>query len=134
MSKKKNGRECLFDQCLETINFRLVKYPSGWGLIDKQGADLGNIESDRFDGAAMILDRLEIYIEDCFVDDIRKTMGEGASEDWPQLLQAARAAMTQQELEYHSYDLDVLDMVCNHPQEIDLENCHFTEEEEDYFE
>lgn len=45
MSKKKNGRECLFDQFLETINFRLVKYPSGWGLIDKQGADLGNIES-----------------------------------------------------------------------------------------
>lgn len=134
MSKKKNGWECLFDQFLETIDFRLVKYPNGWGLMDKQGADLGNIESDRFDGAAMILDRLEIYIEDCFVDDIRKTMGEGASEDWPQLLQAARTAMTQKELEYHSYDLDVLDMVCNHPQEIDLKNCYFTEEEEDYFE
>lgn len=34
----------------------------------------------------------------------------------------------------YRYGLDVLDMVCNHPQEIDLENCYFTEEEEDYFE
>ena len=96
--------------------------------MDKQGANLGEIESDRFDDAAIIIDRLDIYIGDYFVDDIRETMGEGASEDWPQLLQEAKTSMTQKELEYHSYDLDVLDMICNHPHEINLENCCFTRE------
>lgn len=132
MSENKNQWETLFDQLLNTVEFRLVKYSNGWGLVDKQGANLGEIESDRFDSAAMIIDRLDIYIGDYFVDDIRETMGEGASEDWPQLLQEARASMTQKELEYHSYDLDVLDMICNHPNEIHLENCCYTEEEEVY--
>lgn len=132
MSKSKNQWETLFDQLLNTVEFRLVKYPDGWGLVDKQGANLGEIESDRFDDAAMILDRLDIYIGDYFVDDIRETMGEGASEDWPQLLQEARTAMTPKELEYHRFDLDVLEMICNHPNEINLENCCYTEEEEVY--
>ena len=129
MSENKNQWETLFDQLLNTVEFRLVKYSDGWGLVDKQGANLGEIESDRFDDAAMILDRLDIYIGDYFVDDIRETMGEGASEDWPQLLQEARTAMTQKELEYHRFDLDVLEMICNHPNEINLENCCYTEEE-----
>lgn len=129
MSKSKNQWETLFDQLLNTVEFRLVKYPDGWGLVDRQGANLGEIESDRFDGAAMIIDRLDIYIGDYFVDDIRETMGEGASEDWPQLLQEARTAMTPKELEYHRFDLDVLEMICNHPNEINLENCCYTEEE-----
>ena len=128
MSENKNQWETLFDQLLNTVEFRLVKYSDGWGLVDKQGANLGEIESDRFDDAAMILDRLDIYIGDYFVDDIRETMGEGASEDWPQLLQEARTAMTQKELEYHRFDLDVLEMICNHPNEINLENCCYTEE------
>ena len=128
MSENRNQWETLFDQLLNTVEFRLVKYSNGWGLVDKQGANLGEIESDRFDDAAMILDRLDIYIGDYFVDDIRETMGEGASEDWPQLLQEARTAMTQKELEYHRFDLDVLEMICNHPNEINLENCCYTEE------
>ena len=134
MSKKKNGWECLFDQFLETIDFRLVKYPNGWGLMDRQGADLGNIESDRFRDASTIIDRLDIYIKDYFADEIQASMDEYEAESWSDLLQEARATMPPEALQYHHYGLAVLDMVCNHPQEIDLENCHFTEEEEDYFE
>ena len=130
---EQNTWEILFDQFLNTIEFRLVKYPDGWGLVDKQGANLGEIESDRFDGAAMILDRLGIYIEDYFVDDIRETMSKGPSEDWPQLLQEVRAVMTPKELEYHRYDLDVLEMICGHPHEIDLENCCYTEEGQEVY-
>ena len=132
ISKGQNKWEALFDRFLKTIEFRLVKYHDGWGLIDKQGANLGGIESDRFGNAAMILDRLDIYIRDYFVDDIRETVGESASEDWPQLLQEAKAAMTPKELECHSFDLDVLEMVCSHPHEINLENCRFTTELEEY--
>lgn len=40
--------------------------------------------------------------------------------------------MTPKELEYHRFDLDVLEMICNHPNEINLENCCYTEEEEVY--
>mgnify|MGYP001054024852 FL=1 len=134
MSEKKNDWECLFDQFLETIDFRLVKYPSGWGLMDKQGADLGNIESDRFRNASTIIDRLDIYIKDYFADEIQASMDEYEAESLSDLLQEARATMPPETLQYHHYGLAVLDMVCNHPQEIDLENCHFTEEEEDYFE
>ena len=130
---EQNTWEILFDRFLNTIEFQLVKYPDGWGLVDKQGANLGEIESDRFDGAAMILDRLGIYIEDYFVDDIRETMGKGPSEDWSHLLREARASMTPKELEYHRYDLDVLDMICNHPHEINLENCCFTEEKQEVY-
>ena len=134
MSKKKNGWECLFDQFLETIDFRLVKYPDGWGLIDQQRANLGNIDSDRFRNASTIIDRLDIYIKDYFADEIQEGMDGCETEEWSDLLQEARTTMQSKDLEYYRYGLDVLDMVCNHPQEIDLENCYFTEEEEDYFE
>lgn len=133
VSKDKNKWETLFDQFLSTIEFRLVKCPDGWGLIDKQGANWGDIESDRFCDAATIIDRLEIYIEDSFVDDICETMDRSSSEDWTKLLHDARATMTAEELECHSYDLDVLDMICNHPHEINLENCCFTKEKQEEY-
>ena len=124
-----NKWENLFDQFLNTIEFQLVKYPDGWGLVDKQGANLGEIESERFDDAATIIDRLDIYTEDYFVDDICETMDRSASEDWSKLLQEARVSMAPKELEYHRFDLDVLEMICGHPHEINLENCCFTKEE-----
>ena len=132
--KDKNKWEHLFDQFLETIDFRLVKYPDGWGLIDQQRANLGNIESDRFRNASTIIDRLDIYIKDYFADEIQEGMDGCETEEWSDLLQEARTTMQSKDLEDYRYGLDVLDMVCNHPQEIDLENCYFTEEEEDYFE
>jgi len=128
VSENKNQWETLFDQFLDTVEFRLVKYPDGWGLVDKQEANLGEIESERFDAAVTIIDRLDVYTEDYFVDDICETMGRSASEDWSKLLCEARASMTQKELEYHRFDLDVLEMICNHPNEINLENCCYTEE------
>ena len=43
----KNKYEKLFDEFISITDFRLVKYMDGFGLIDLQGADLGEIESDR---------------------------------------------------------------------------------------
>ena len=131
VSKDRNKWESLFDQFLETIEFRLVKYPDGWGLIDKQGANLGDIESDRFCDAVSIIDRLDIYTQDSFVDDICETMDRSSSEDWTKLLHDARETMTPEELEHHRYDLEILDMICAHPQEINLKNCRFTEEKQE---
>ena len=114
--KDKNKWEHLFDQFLETIDFRLVKYPDGWGLIDQQRANLGNIESDRFRNASTIIDRLDIYIKDYFADEIQEGMDGCETEEWSDLLQEARTTMQSKDLEDYRYGLDVLDMVCNHPQ------------------
>ena len=37
---KKNRWEELFDELLDLIEFRLIKYPDGWGLLDRQGANM----------------------------------------------------------------------------------------------
>ena len=50
------------------------------------------------------------------------------------ILRKDRTTKQKKNLEYYRYGINVLDMVYNHPKEIDLENCYFTEEEEDYFE
>ena len=61
---KRNRWEELFDELLDLIEFRLIKYPDGWGLVDRQGANLGDIESDRFDSSVTLIDRLEVYVRD----------------------------------------------------------------------
>lgn len=125
---EKNQWEELFDSFLSTVEFRLVKYPNGWGLVDKQGADLGDIESDRFEDAMGILDRMDVYIDDYFVSDIKEDSGCSEYHNWSELLAFAREHMAPEDLERYHIDLEILDMICNHPEEVNLENCCFEEE------
>ena len=57
-----NKYEKLFDDFLDLTEFTLVKYPDGFGLKDRQGGNLGDIESDRFMNASQIADGMERYI------------------------------------------------------------------------
>lgn len=125
MGEKKRW-EGLFDGLLRTVDFRLVKYPDGWGLLDEQGANFGNIEADRFSRADVVVDRLEIYIEDYLVSDIQADLGMGEFSSWSELVKVANEKMAPEDLERYYYDLALLDMVCNHSHEIDLEKCCFT--------
>ena len=59
----------LFIDFLDVTEFSLEKYDDGYGLIDRQGANLGDIESDRFNSAAEIVDRMDVYITDYFLND-----------------------------------------------------------------
>lgn len=127
---EENKWEKLFDSLLRIAEFRLVKYPDGWGLVDKQGGNLGEIEADRFDCAESIIDRLEIYIKDYFVSDLQDDLGMGEFSNWSQLLKAAEQKLNPEDLERYHPDLVILDMVCNHTVEIDLEMCCFTVEGE----
>lgn len=127
----KNRYETLFDEFMDVIEFQLVKYRDGWGLADRQGANLGEIESDRFVDAAGIIDRLDIYIHDYFTADVQEALGGHADADLSQLLAEAREKMAPEELEHYRFELEVLDMICNHPDEIDLEKCLFTVEEDE---
>ena len=80
----KNKWEKLFDEFLDLTEFRLIKHkgndvecdPWIWSIVDLQGANLGNIEGDRFSDAQGILDRMDIYINDYFIQDIEDLLEE----------------------------------------------------------
>lgn len=136
-TKKQNKWEKLFDQYLNEIGFELIrhencydKYSEGyghWSLLDKQGSPLGDIESERFENAAAIIDRTEIYAEDSIVNylveqinyvkpDTVKCRGTG---EWSSLLKYRDLVPDD------STEMDMLDMICNHYEEIDLNNCNY---------
>lgn len=121
----KNKYENLFDSFLSITDFRLVKYLDGFGLIDLQGADLGEIESDRFKTAADIFDRMDIYINDYFINDIDELLDEKDIEvtwnnDYMSYLEYAKPLLPE-----YPFEFDILDMICYHANEIDLNNCNY---------
>ena len=57
------------DQRVNLINivgFIIWKEPDGLAVQDLEGADLGNIEDDRFDNTSQICRRIEHYFSDFF--------------------------------------------------------------------
>lgn len=119
---QKNKYEKLFDEMLEYMEFRLVKYPDGtFGLIDLQGGNLGNIEDDRFDNAVQLLDRLDIYYDDYFINPIADELKDKGIESFHKDFSIIKF---RDELPDSEWDFDVLDMVINHPNDIDLNNCY----------
>ena len=121
--------EELFNEVLDIIDFELIKYKNGWGLIDKQLADLGDIESERFDNVVKLVDRLEMYIEDYFVEEIRIEVEELAEMTWKEIIDTAPDELNQQQSEAYKFNLLVLDMICNHKDEIEFENCRYAVKE-----
>ena len=135
--RQKNKYEKLFDEFLDFTEFRLVRHQNDydeytdeyghWSLIDSQGANLGNIECDRFKSAAEILDRMDIYIYDYIVEDIQDCLDEAGYDyytgNYQGLIEYCRNKISE-----NKWDLDVLDMICNHFDEISLENCTYEEE------
>ena len=135
--RQKNKYEKLFDEFLELTEFKLVRHQNDyneytdeyghWNLIDNQGANLGNIEGDRFKSAAEILDRMDIYIYDYIVEDIQDCLDEAGYDyytgNYQGLIEYCRDKLSE-----NKWDLDVLDMICNHFDEINLENCTYEEE------
>ena len=135
--KQQNKYEKLFDEFLDLTEFRLVRHQNDydeysdeyghWSLIDSQGANLGDIECDRFDNAAQILDRMDIYIHDYIVEDVEDCLDETGYDyytgNYQGLIEYCR-----DKLPKNKWDLDVLDMICNHFDEINLENCTYEED------
>ena len=131
--KNQNKWEKLFDEYIDMIEFRLEKDKKGkFHLHDLQGANLGDIESDSFDNADEVLDRLGVYHEDYIIRDIEDLLYEadvdlsswdGSYED---LLKF------RDKLPDYQFDFDVLDMIVNHGKDIDLENVYYEETDYDY--
>lgn len=119
----KNTYEKLFDEFLNITEFRLLKHKDGtFSLEDQQCANLGDIEGDCFTSASEILDRMDVYIQDYLITDIEDALDEKSIEidcDWEEYGQY------QKDLPDYKFDFDLLDMIINHPDKVDLNNCDY---------
>lgn len=132
--KQQNKWEKLFDEWLELTEFSLIKHTKegAWSIYDGQGANLGDIESDRFDSAMQILDRMDIYINDYIFEDLEECWdAENNRAEFPY----GFPSNAEDWLKYrdlmpnNQYEMDLCDMIANHFEEINLENCNYEEED-----
>lgn len=137
--KKQNKWEKLFDEYLDLIEFKLIKHQNDYdeyhdeigyyGLIDIQMANLGDIQSRRYKTAAQILDDLDSYLEDYIISPLLDCLDEVSLDPqnpisnsfWSELLKYKNL------IPENEWDFNVLDMICNHFEEINLENCTYEE-------
>ncbi len=126
MDKNQNKYEKLFDSFLELTEFSLIKYEDGFGLEDRQGANIGDIEDDRFETAEQIFERMSIYIDDYIDEDLCNVWVDElgfSCDDIPDALEGWLDH--KEELKKYQYEIDLIDMICNHYNEINLENCTY---------
>ena len=120
----KNTYQELFDEFLALTEFRLLKHKDGtFSLEDQQCANLGDIEDDRFASASEILDRMDIYIQDYLVVDIEDALDEESIAidcDWEEY------GKYRDLIPDYRFDFDLLDMIVNHFNEVDLNNCDYS--------
>ena len=75
--KKQNTWEKLFDEFMDLIEMGLVKTNKGYfHLRDYTGANLANIESEEFDNAQWLFERLDNYIYDYIVSSLEECLEE----------------------------------------------------------
>lgn len=120
----KNTYEKLFDEFLNITEFRLLKHKDGtFSLEDQQCVNLGDIEDDRFETASEVLDRMDVYIQDYLVADIEDALDEKSIEidcDWKEY------GKYRDLIPDYKFDFDLLDMIINHSNEVDLNNCDYS--------
>lgn len=65
------------EEFLNFFDFSYEKYEDGYGLIDLQGADLGNIEGERFNATWEVVERFNgsIYEPDYITNDLEEEFG-----------------------------------------------------------
>ncbi len=86
-----------------------------FGLENGQHANLGDIESDFFYSATDILDRLTVYEYDYIIRDLKDCADfELEHNEWTDLLKY------RPQMPNNQYNFDLIEMICNHPQDIDI--------------
>ena len=120
----KNTYEKLFDEFLNITEFLLLKHKDGtFSLEDRQRANFGDIEDDRFETASEVLDRMDVYIQDYLVVDIEDALDEESIAidcDWKEY------GKYRDLIPDYRFDFDLLDMIVNHSNEVDLNNCDYS--------
>lgn len=129
--KKQNKWEEMFDQFLDLIELKLVKTKNGYFHLESYtNTNWGNIETEEFDNAGCILDSVSNYVDDYIVNSII----EHAEElDIPICYNDTNLYILEYRNKFpdeNQWDFDIIDMICNHTQEINLENCTYEEEKD----
>ena len=126
--KKQNKWEKLFDEFMDLIEMGLIKTNKGYfHLRDYTGANLGNIESENVNSAEWIIERLDNYSYDDIVRSLEECLAEkGYNIDYGNYQDLINYC--QDKIPDNKWDLDVLDMICNHFNDINLNNCIYEKE------
>lgn len=116
----------IFKEMLDIMEFKLIREQDCYCLIDKQGGNLGNIESEEFLTAMQIADRLDNYIEDYYIHDLEEEY-EGVTDNEDSIpdtiqewLDFAKKPENKDFVSAHQHEFDCLDMLINHIDEVDL--------------
>lgn len=137
--KAQNSWEAYFEGWLDLTEFTLIKHKDGWGLYDRQGGNLGNIEGDRFESAAEIFDRMDIYINDYIFEDLENELeaynvdvGDReipwSAEGWLELKEELYSK-NKKFFDDHKWDFGILETIACHANEINLENVYYERED-----
>ena len=119
----------IFADMLNVIDFELYQDEDGYALSDKQGGNFGDIESDRFTTAEQIIDRLDVYLNDYYFDDLTEAAENypyfadrdipDTAEGWNVLRLFATIELKPFIAEY-SHEFDVMELVVNGYKYVDL--------------
>lgn len=118
----------VFEDMLRQMDFALVKHLDGYGLSDLQGANLGNIEAERYTEAFYITDRLiESYINDSFFNDLEEEARLHIPDYSSDTLPTTAEEWTEYMDKYpyfkytHIGDYEVMDMLARQEDKVNLE-------------
>lgn len=126
MTKSQNKYEILFDFFLYLTQFSLIKYEDGFGLKDHQRANLNDIEDDRFETAEQIFERMSVYIDDYIDEYLRNVWVDELGFSYDDIPNTLEGWLDhKEELKEYQYEINWIDMICNHYNEINLENCSY---------
>lgn len=103
----------LFTEMINFMDFDLDKDEEGFCLVDLQGANLANIESEHFHNAREIVERMSTYVQDIMLDDPETLGGNGCYDS------VEEAFNKNPDHPLRPY----FDLILNHLDEIDLNKC-----------
>lgn len=127
MKKSKSKYSNIMAKMLNVMEFRLDKIDDKYCLIDLQGGNLGNIESERFSSAEGIIEELSTYLEDYYFTDLE----EAAESDLEMDFSQNEAPYTAEEWvkfmnkykefkEMYKHEYDVMDMIAYNIDKVNL--------------
>lgn len=128
--KQQNKWEKLFDEFLELTEFTLVRHQNDWSLIDHRD-DTSDIEECRFENAMEIFWRLDGHTDYYIIGAIEDVaLGKGIDiSDWGNWGWDYLLSYRDKFPQNYQWYFDVLNMICYHDEEINLENCTYEEVE-----
>ena len=102
----------LFEDMLDLYEFDLAVDDEGfWRVVDRQSANLGGIEQDKFETLASIVDRMDAYHNDYIIEDLEKCFPEIEYSNWEDLYKELISLSNDEDLSEFEFDIRVLEMI-----------------------